>query len=165
MSRKNPPCDPSSNGCVPESELRLPLRPYPLSPVLCACVLAPLLLLLLLALWQGRLLVVAAGAAIGGALCAALWLETAGNGAARPIALRLDGRGQLALCFTGGVQESVRLGAGSLFIGRGALLVLHGRRRHHLWLGPANLAPAQLAALRRWLARSRSAGPGRNFLY
>ncbi|MGC4027623.1 MAG: hypothetical protein QM696_01940 [Steroidobacteraceae bacterium] len=166
MSRKNPTCDPSSTGCAPAPELRLPLRPHPLLPLLCATGLALLLTLILVMFWQGRFVAVSAGAVTAATLAAALWREWEGGGAA-PTALLLGADGRLALQLPDGSRDPVQLDAGSFFIGAGVLLVLRGQRRHRLWLAPANLAPAQLAALRRWLSHAavRSGGPGRNFLY
>lgn len=166
MFRKLPPSRSSLPGCAPQTELPLSLRPHPLVPVLMAFGLGLLLLLSVLLLRERRFAVAAGGALATALLGRAAWQAWSGAGP-HPVALLLGPGRQLALRFADGSHAPMRLGGGSLFIGKGALLVLRGPPDRRLWLGPANLAPAELAALRRWLSRARATprGLGRNFLY
>jgi hypothetical protein len=72
--------------------------------------------------------------------------------------LLLGARGQIALRASEVPlhQEAVELLVGSVFLGRGVLLVLRGEKRHRLWLDAGSVDPVKLAALQRWLRRNRT---------
>jgi hypothetical protein len=112
---------------------------------------------------------------------ALLWLGNGGlawglkgmlwPGVHAPRRLRLRGDGSLVLFMPDGRPLSARLRPASLRLGRHWLLVVHADGRClHLMFGPGNLAPAELAALSRWLLQppadqpqSGAASAGRYF--
>lgn len=161
MSRRKPLSKHSSPRCAAATELVLVLRPHPAAALLAAAaVMSPLLVVLLLAGrrqgWHAL-----AGAITTAGLARALWCEWTGRGRV-PRHLHLGTDGSLQLDFGEGGVEPVCLGASSLLLGRGMLLVLHGRRCYRLWLGPANASAQALAMLRRVLLRRARAAPTGN---
>lgn len=116
------------------------------------------------AAWQGRGAVAFTGAAILALLARGLWSSARSEG---PAWLVCGGAGDWRLIHRDAACETVAIGAGSLFLGRGVLLVLRGRRVHRLWLCMDNVTPCALAALRRQLSQAavRRGRRERKFLY
>lgn len=113
---------------------------------------------------SGRLVTALAGLLAALALAHALLAR--GEGGA-PAWLLCRGPDRWELVHRGGEREAVELGAGSLLLGAGVVLVLQGRRVHRLWLSRGNVTPVALAALRRQLSRAevRRRPRQRKFLY
>jgi hypothetical protein len=96
-------------------------------------------------------------AAAAVALITALGLWPARSHRART--LRIDPDGSVWLQWHAGTWEAVQLSPASLYLGGCVLLVLRGNRRVlRLLLGPDNLAPRDLAALRRRLRAAPGGG-------
>lgn len=159
MHRKTPPSLPSSPRCVPAAERVLALRPHPAVAWLCLGAMLPPGISVLVLATRGQWWTALAGALVAAGLARSLWQGMAGQGE-RPSRLRLARDGGLSLEFASQASEPVQPASGSLWLGRGVLLVLRGRRCHRLWLGPANLDPDALAALRRHLQCCARASSG-----
>jgi hypothetical protein len=81
-----------------------------------------------------------------------------GSGAVRR--LRWDSQGQFELDLAGGYTDRVQLCQGSLGTTHRLWLVLHGRRRYHVYIARDRAGGAGYAALRRCLVVRRSAPQG-----
>lgn len=104
------------------------------------------------------------GAVILALLARSLWPPARHEG---PAWLVSGGADDWRLIHRDAAPETVSICAGSLFLGRGVLLVLRGRRVHRLWLCADNVTPSALAALRRQLSQAavRRGRRERKFLY
>jgi hypothetical protein len=80
-----------------------------------------------------------------------LWRELLLRGPDAVQRLLLAGDGSAQVVTAGGVLDEARVLPSSLHLGSVVLLLLQGRRRYRLLLGPGNVDPVTLAALRRWL--------------
>lgn len=126
--------------------LALPLRPSSRLRIAAAILVLAVLLYLLELVVTGHWLA-AAGMAVMGACLAWPWKREAS--ATRPQQLVISPDGQLFLESGGQRIGKAQLHPQSLRLGSHVLLVLVlGTRRHRLLLGPDNLAPVQLAALK-----------------
>lgn len=135
---------------APET-LELPLQPSPRLRKARALLLSSIFLYGLELLLTGHWLALAATVGVA-AVGFGPWCRLPRSGRPEPRHLVLAASGRLILTYPGDREEDVCLSARSLRLGSHLLLVLEGAgRTHRLLLGPDNLAPAELAALRRRL--------------
>jgi hypothetical protein len=106
--------------------------------------------------WTGSLALATAlllaGVVSNTVLARGLWPR--GPGAPGRLVIAADGSVQIRT--VAGQCDAVRIRAQSLYLGAGVLLVLRGARTHRLLLGPGNVDPVTLAALRRRLSKVRA---------
>jgi hypothetical protein len=103
---------------------------------------------------------VAAGLLVSAGLTVWRVRATRARNSSLPVQLTCASDGQLSLVLASGDIESVTLQPRSVRLGSHLLLILRGPKRTHcLLLGPDNLAPSELAALKRRLPTA-TAVPG-----
>jgi hypothetical protein len=131
--------------------LQVPLRPSPLARRAVWLLLALQGLYLVQLVYLGHVVVATLVAALGSALAWHLRRRIATQWAAQRLLLSADGR--LHLLVPGGRLLAATLHPASMRLGAWLLLVLRaGTDTHRLLLGPDNVDPALLSALRRRIA-------------